>query len=207
MISAKNPAIRMDAKQLTQAMQVASQKMQAMNTAMVKAANTWGSTTITNGTNNTTITIGPSTQWIGPGYQGGYQWPATVAPTSPPLTPAQQAAMLNAVKYVPTPKYAAPHGFNKYVNGSDLMEEFIRYLGTEGVRKGEMMELPVELFIKWLIIRACEEDKEETDVVLKLPAPKQQPRCLSCRRWMRQAQVLLCGPPCATRYFARNLAA
>lgn len=105
------------------------------------------------------------------------------------------------------PPVATPHeGFNKYVNASDLLEEFIAFLGTEGVRKGEIMALPVELFIKWLVIRACEVDREEPGVVLTLPAPRPQPRCLGCGRWMARATPLpLHGARCASWHFARAI--
>lgn len=97
-----------------------------------------------------------------------------------------------------------PREFNKYVNGSDLLEEFIAFLGTEGVRQGDVMALPLELFIKWLIIRACEQDQEEPPVVLELPARKSQPRCLGCQRFMRNDTTLpLHGAQCADRHFAR----
>lgn len=106
--------------------------------------------------------------------------------------------------YLPT-KALPPRHFNKYVNASDLLEEFIRYLGTLGVRQGDLMGLPIELFIKWLVIRACEEDKVEPEVTLELPAPLPQPRCLGCQRWMsRGVSLPLHGDQCASRYFARQ---
>lgn len=61
-----------------------------------------------------------------------------------------------------------PREFNRFINASDLLEEFIHYLGTLSVKKSEVMELPVELFIKWLIIRACEADGEEPNVEMPL---------------------------------------
>lgn len=124
------------------------------------------------------------------------------------IRPANQQ-MLNGMT---TPLSAvlgeAPDNFNKYVNGSDLLEEFILFLGTEGVRQGDLMNLPIELFIKWLIIRACEEDQVEPDVVLALPAPTPQPRCLGCQRFMpKVVQLPLHDGQCADWYFARKQAA
>lgn len=110
---------------------------------------------------------------------------------------------LNSPNSVPA-RRQPPRQFNKYVNGSDLLEEFIAFLGTEGVRQGEVMAIPLELFIKWLIIRACEVDQEEAPVVLEIPAPKPQPRCLGCQRWMRKDTTLpLHSSECADRHFAR----
>jgi hypothetical protein len=123
-------------------------------------------------------------------------------PIGTPTGYTVQTPFLPAPQPVTTPP---PLGFNRYVNASDLLEEFIAFLGAEGVRKGEVMGLPVELFIKWLVIRACEQDREEPGVVLNLPAPKLQPRCLGCGRWMaRAATLLLHGPQCASWHFARG---
>lgn len=137
-----------------------------------------------------------TTAWSFPAWN-----PVTV--NHPYMTPF---TIMPAPAAVPAPA-PAPRAFNRYVNGSDLLEEFIAYLGTEGVRKREIMGLPVELFVKWLIIRACEQEQEEPGVVLTLPAPKPQPRCLGCQRWMPRAAVLpLHGERCASRYFGRRAA-
>lgn len=105
----------------------------------------------------------------------------------------------------PPRRLQPPREFNRYINASDLMEEFIGYLNTVGVRQGEVMDLPVELFIKWLIIRACEEDQEEPNVSLELPARRTpQPRCAGCQRFLRRdTKLALCGPACATLAFER----
>jgi hypothetical protein len=96
---------------------------------------------------------------------------------------------------------APPREFNRYVNASDLVEEFIAWAGTQRVRKGEVLALPLESFIKWLIIRACEEDQEEPNVTLSLPTRQ---RCIACGRFMeRNIQVALCRRVCAARHFAR----
>lgn len=99
----------------------------------------------------------------------------------------------------------APRGFNRYVNGSDLLEEFIKYLGEQGVRQSEVMSLPIDLFIRWLVIRACEADEVEPNITLELPALPPQPRCLGCQRYLSRNA----SPPplhdarCAERYFTR----
>lgn len=96
-----------------------------------------------------------------------------------------------------------PLEFNRYINASDLMQEFIAWLGTQGVRKGEVLGLPMDLFIKWLIIQACEQDGEEPNVSLSLPAPKKN-RCLGCGRFLpRLSPVAFHGQQCSTRYFTR----
>lgn len=118
------------------------------------------------------------------------------------------AAMENEnkrLKMGPPPVHRAkPTGFNRYVNASDLMEEFIAYCGEHGTRQSEMKEMPVDLFIKWLIIRACEEDQEDPNVTLEIPHRK-QPRCLGCQRYLkRDSRVPLHNDGCAARYFAKH---
>lgn len=97
----------------------------------------------------------------------------------------------------------APLEFNPYINASDLMAEFIAFVGAQGVRQGEVMGLPVELFIKWLVVRACEADDVEPNVELVVPR-RPQPRCLGCQRFMRRGVHLpLHDGRCAQRYFAK----
>ena len=97
----------------------------------------------------------------------------------------------------------APRNFNRYINASDLMEEFIQFLGEQKDKKGEVFQLPMELFIKWLIIRACEEDQEEPNVTLELPSPKKQNRCLGCNQFMVKDVMPLHNDKCANIYFNR----
>jgi hypothetical protein len=105
----------------------------------------------------------------------------------------------------PRRREAPPLAFNKYINASDMLEEFIKFLGTHNVRQGEVMGLPMDLFIKWLIIRAAEADNEPTDVVFQLPAPKDQPRCLGCQKYIKNGTpAQMHGPKCAEWYFARQ---
>jgi hypothetical protein len=74
------------------------------------------------------------------------------------------------------------HDFNTFINASDRLEEFIRFCGSVGVRKGEMLGIPIEHFIKWLVIEAAKADGE--DVVPLLLPDLTKPRCRSCGRWM-----------------------
>lgn len=116
------------------------------------------------------------------------------------LTPQPVTAPID-----PAIRLSPPREFNKYINASDLLEEFIKWLGEQGVKQGEVMELPVELFIKWLIIKACEQDEEEPNVTLQLPAPKKQPHCLGCGQFMaKSAPLALHAGLCADNYFAKT---
>lgn len=110
-----------------------------------------------------------------------------------------------------------PKEFNKYINASDMLEEFIKFLGSENVRQEEAFQLPVDLFIKWLVVRACEADQEEppedVEISLKgglvarkqLSAPAKQPRCLGCQRYMSKGiDVPFHDHNCFARYEART---
>jgi len=50
--------------------------------------------------------------------------------------------------------------FNTYLNASDKLEDFIKYCGTLGIKKREMLDLPINLFIAWLIIQSAKADQE-----------------------------------------------
>ncbi len=99
-----------------------------------------------------------------------------------------------------------PREFNKFINASDLLEEFIEWLGAQDIRQSEVMGLPLEYFIKWLVIRACEVDQEEPNVEMPaLPAPKAKHRCLNCGQFMFLSVILpLHAGYCADRYFQKQ---
>jgi len=105
----------------------------------------------------------------------------------------------------PDPRLPAPLAFNRFINASDLLEEFIKWLGGQGVRQREVFQMPMEFFIKWLILRACEQDGETPNVTMPaLPAPRHQPRCLGCGRFVTKATPLvLHSERCASFYFRR----
>lgn len=119
-----------------------------------------------------------------------------------PLVRAGQAA----AQALPT-RSAPPREFNKYISASDLLEEFIRWLGEQGLRQKEVYGLPLEYFIKWLVLRACEEDDEEPNVELPaLPAPKTIHRCVACGQFMPLAITLALHAWCSASYFAKRSA-
>jgi len=72
--------------------------------------------------------------------------------------------------------------FNKFVKGSDLLEDFINDLGKLGVTQSEFMNLPVQAFITWLIYKAAEHDQEP-----------HQFRCMSCGRYTKPGLVFCDG--------------
>lgn len=97
----------------------------------------------------------------------------------------------------PTPD---PRVLNRYLNASDLCEEFIRDLGDLGVKQGEILAVPMELFFNWLVVKAAEEDGYAVDDIPKLPERLEtyrRDRCRACGRflptWKREQGMLYCN--------------
>ena len=80
--------------------------------------------------------------------------------------------------------------FNRYINTSDLLEEFIRDCGKFGARQNQVLHVPIELFINWLIIKAAEEDGDKPPKDVKLLEdsarllPSSHHRCLWCGKFI-----------------------
>jgi len=102
--------------------------------------------------------------------------------------------------------------FNRYVNASDLIEEFINFLGTFGVRQSEVLKIPIELFINFLIVKAAEADGEKPPVEQRrlevgaktIGGPSPKPRCRVCGRYIEAKRKALgfafCSATCAARF-------
>jgi hypothetical protein len=103
--------------------------------------------------------------------------------------------------------------FNPFINVSDRIEEFIAFCGEQGVRKGEMLELPLSLFIGWLVIQAAKADQEPEPAVPLLPDLRKRitPRCPGCGRFtladLRVRKIEFCAPPCFERHYRRHVLA
>ncbi len=130
--------------------------------------------------------------------------PSVLAPWPNPHMP--KTAYDNTVRYRPPPLE-----FNRYINASDLLEEFIRWAGIEAhIRQNEALDLPLSHFITFLIIRAAEADREEPpeDVKLALPGPNWGHRCVGCGRFLRdnlkKIGVFACNGAHLDRYLARG---
>lgn len=65
-------------------------------------------------------------------------------------------------------KTAGVREFNRYLNGSDLLEDFIHYCAEQKITKKDFSELPISLFIYWLIVKAAEADGDPVDEVVPL---------------------------------------
>lgn len=101
--------------------------------------------------------------------------------------------------------------FNPFINVSDRLEEFIDFCGKQGVRQGEMLELPLSLFIGWLVIQAAKADKEPEPPVALLPDLRRRivPRCPGCGRFtlsnLRAKRIEFCAPACFDHHYQRHV--
>lgn len=102
-----------------------------------------------------------------------------------------------ATNYVgPSVPDPPPLEFNRFLNASDLLEDFIEDAGRAGVRQSEFLNLPIELFINWLIIKAAEKDGDPIpEGALRIAQHhkalpfKGSPRCLTCGRFILRVQA------------------
>lgn len=109
--------------------------------------------------------------------------------------------------------------FNRYLNASDILEDFIGFVGGLGVRREELLALPVSAFIQFLIVQAAMEDGEDADMgevaalvigPKGLPASPQRKRCGCCGRFIKSgSQQSYCtadhAAQAARKAFERNL--
>lgn len=94
--------------------------------------------------------------------------------------------------------------FNKYLNASDLLESFIEFCAKENMTKKEFSELPISLFILWLIVRAGETDGDPVDETLPMlthavrVTKSHTHRCKCCGKFLtrkyEENQISFCSP-------------
>ncbi len=93
--------------------------------------------------------------------------------------------------------------FSPYLNASDMLAKFVEYVGTVGVKKSEVMNLPIHLFISWLIIEAANKDGDVVpgDVVPVHRDPMLvsvlKPKCATCGRFVKRADFQQRFPFCS----------
>lgn len=103
--------------------------------------------------------------------------------------------------------------FNPFINVSDRLEEFIEFCGKQGVKQGEMLELPINLFIGWLVISAAKHDQEPEPDIKLLPDLRKHsfPRCIGCGRFIPHTHKIkkleFCAPVCFDKHYTRQIAA
>ena len=91
--------------------------------------------------------------------------------------------------------------FNRFLNASELLEAFIKDLAPTGIRQNQVLKVPVEAFINWLIFKAAEADGDP------LPDEYYNHRCLYCQRFIPRKLVVLgvnvCNPRHLDGYFKK----
>jgi hypothetical protein len=102
--------------------------------------------------------------------------------------------------------------FNQYINASDLLEDFIKEAGLSGVTQGQVLRIPIGVFIHWLIFKAAEKDGDPVpDNIPRinnhpmLPAPKNKPRCRWCGRFISTVKQVAGIHFCNGRHMDRFL--
>lgn len=95
--------------------------------------------------------------------------------------------------------------FSPHINASDMLADFLRdAIKSTGIGKEEAMQLPVRLFISWLIIEAANRDGDDVpDDIKPLAADPdiikiKRPRCLKCNRYIPRLHAnngfMFCSP-------------
>lgn len=104
--------------------------------------------------------------------------------------------------------------FSPHLNASDMLADFVRYVGGLGVRREDVMNLPIHLFVAWLIIEAAERDgdaiPDDVQPVAHNPVVElaRRPRCLECGRFIKRIhhrhRFLFCEPSHAAAYLEHS---
>lgn len=97
--------------------------------------------------------------------------------------------------------------FNPFINASDKLEGFIQYCGTIGIKQDEMLKLPLDLFVAWLIIEAAKADLEPEPDLKLLPNLRkvQKPHCPSCGRFVKLRHKAVGINHCGTVCFEKGI--
>ena len=101
--------------------------------------------------------------------------------------------------------------FNKYVNASELLGDFVGDLGKIGVIQSKVLKTPIEYFINWLIHRAAEQDEDEhaakdvpTLIESKPALVVYKPRCKYCCKFITKKRadsgINFCNAEHMTKY-------
>jgi len=102
--------------------------------------------------------------------------------------------------------------FSPHLNASDMVAEFVSYARSLGVMRDEVLSLPLELFVGWLVIEAAERDSDPVPdgavQVDKRLTNIVKPKCLSCGQFIPKLhsrnRFPFCDPSHATRYVQKQ---
>lgn len=98
--------------------------------------------------------------------------------------------------------------FSPYLNASDLLAKFVSYVGSIGVKRAEVLGLPLHLFISWLVIEAAQKDGDEipSDIIPVQDDPMVKlaikPKCLTCGRFIKRLHYQNRFPFCSPEHGA-----
>lgn len=92
--------------------------------------------------------------------------------------------------------------FSPHLNASDMLAQFVEYSRKLGVSRQDVLNLPIHLFISWLIIEAAERDGDEIpEDVTPIECSQElvelkKPRCLECGRFIKRLHYRYRFPFC-----------
>lgn len=107
--------------------------------------------------------------------------------------------------------------FNKYLNASDLLEQFIKDLGVAGVTQSKVLKVPIHAFINWIILKSAEADDippppdipklEALSDVMELkaqPTSNSKCKCIRCGHFLSETMermgMKFCKGSCMNAY-------
>ncbi len=85
--------------------------------------------------------------------------------------------------------------YNRFIDGSSLLEEFIKDCGIAGIKQSEFMNITIEVFIHWLIYKAALKDDDPLPEGVYAPGKHPEttklkwPHCRSCGKFISPAFV------------------
>lgn len=102
--------------------------------------------------------------------------------------------------------------FSPYLNASDMLAKFVDYVRNVGLRKDDVLQLPIQLFIGWLVLEAAQRDGDPLpdgiEPLENSPLIKtlRRPRCLACGRFIRRTCIEQRFPFCGAEHGAKYIA-
>jgi hypothetical protein len=95
--------------------------------------------------------------------------------------------------------------FNKFINASDLLEMFIADCGDLGAKQNQILDIPIELFINWLIMEAAIADGDKPpDDVKSLSEIRKTKHCKYCGKFIHNYKydnnINFCNGLCLDNY-------
>lgn len=95
--------------------------------------------------------------------------------------------------------------FNRYINASDLLEEFIDFVDNiGGFDKQRFLNLPIETFIQWLVLRAAQADGETVEEdKIAIERKVRQSHCRVCGKFVSKKKSSNNIPFCSTEHYVK----